>query len=682
MEGLDIELTNYFKNKKIIKINNIYSKENKQFYVFYIEEKEEEKKKMLSNLICLIITLNPLKLEEVDLKIKIDSLSDDSFVLNPFNDNELCIISKREYFIFELDKINNQQYKYQLYGMIKKIKFSYFPNYIGVLYTDNSFKYINLEKNEDICTKQNKIENIVDFDFCPIILKGFEIFIVFFLFENGNININGPIFPQEFKIEKNDIFIIENNLLQKIKNDKSLMFSYRILQELKKCLSKEKSDEDNFYFISNTLIRTFNENISSSNLLIQENFINIPTPKTDKKYKQIYILKNKPLTILRIENTNKIDIILINDDIFYSNKQMDFNNIGNKLFNNYLIEKIDLGLDIMNSNLPLTIIPFKNNEFLLKINNNIFSLYIPYLVTINQLYEYHSYGDNIKINNYQSIVKKIVNAQNFINICCILLTNKEICIIKFGDTIISKIVKIENNKEENQNYLDSLFLKNEKENREIEKIQESLNLKNFINSSFLKELSIELNKDEEKDDSFEDNLLNQINMLWMYYISIYGKNYETFINKCEIMNKIYTQIDISNINERYKYLNSLITKIENCKNEFEENNKIINKKIEKIKEKLGIIQGNNKLILCYLQVIENFEKKYMEIFHNTELAFINSLEQMKEISKYSSSKLLPKDKIFKSDFLTNDTKANYEKFKNFISEFKANINKLINFKEK
>ena len=682
MEGLDIELTNYFKNKKIIKINNIYSKENKQFYVFYIEEKEEEKKKMLSNLICLIITLNPLKLEEVDLKIKIDSLSDDSFVLNPFNDNELCIISKREYFIFELDKINNQQYKYQLYGMIKKIKFSYFPNYIGVLYTDNSFKYINLEKNEDICTKQNKIENIVDFDFCPIILKGFEIFIVFFLFENGNININGPIFPKEFKIEKNDIFIIENNLLQKIKNDKSLMFSYKILQELKKCLNKEKSDEDNFYFISNTLIRTFNENISSSNLLIQENFINIPTPKTDKKYKQIYILKNKPLTILRIENTNKIDIILINDDIFYSNKQMDFNNIGNKLFNNYLIEKIDLGLDIMNSNLPLTIIPFKNNEFLLKINNNIFSLYIPYLVTINQLYEYHSYGDNIKINNYQSIVKKIVNAQNFRNICCILLTNKEICIIKFGDNIISKIVKIENNKEENQNFLDSLFLKNEKENREIEKIQESLNLKNFINSSFLKELSIELNKDEEKDDSFEDNLLNQINMLWMYYISIYGKNYETFINKCEIMNKIYTQIDISNINERYKYLNSLITKIENCKNEFEENNKIINKKIEKIKEKLGIIQGNNKLILCYLQVIENFEKKYMEIFHNTELAFINSLEQMKEISKYSSSKLLPKDKIFKSDFLTNDTKANYEKFKNFISEFKANINKLINFKEK
>ena len=180
MEGLDIELTNYFKNKKIIKINNIYSKENKQFYVFYIEEKEEEKKKMLSNLICLIITLNPLKLEEVDLKIKIDSLSDDSFVLNPFNDNELCIISKREYFIFELDKINNQQYKYQLYGMIKKIKFSYFPNYIGVLYTDNSFKYINLEKNEDICTKQNKIEKIVDFDFCPVILKGFEIFFVFF----------------------------------------------------------------------------------------------------------------------------------------------------------------------------------------------------------------------------------------------------------------------------------------------------------------------------------------------------------------------------------------------------------------------------------------------------------------------------------------------------------------------
>ncbi len=680
MEGIDKELEKFFKDKKIVQNNCIYS--NQKFYIFYREEKEEEKKKFLSPLLCLVITLNPIKLEPIDFNLKLDSLSDDTFLLNPFNENELCILTEKEYYIFDLQGISNQNIKFSSsIKNCKKIKFSWFPNHIGILF-DNSFNYINIETKTEVFNKIIVKNNFVDFEFCPLMLKGFEIFMIFFLCENGEIIIFGPVFPKEFKMQKTDVFSIENNLLLKLKTDNSLSLSYKIFSELRNCLNLEKSDEDNFYFIINSILDAFNSNNNYRNLLIQQNFIDEKGQNLDRKYKQIYILKNKPLTILRIENTNKIDIILINDDIFYSNKQMNFNNIGNKIFNNFLIEKIDLGLDKIISNLPLTIIPFKNNEFLLKFNNNIFSLYIPYLVTINQLYEYDSYGDNIQINNYQSIVKKIINAQNFKNICCILLTNKELCIIKFGENIISKIVKIENNKEENKNFLDSLLLKNENENREIEKIKESLNVQNFINSSFLKETSIELNKDEVKDDSFEDNLLNQINMLWMYYISIYGKNYETFINKCEIMNKIYTQIDISNINERYKYLNSLITKIQNCKNEFEENNKIINKKIEKIKEKLGIIKGNNKIILCYLQAIENFEKKYMEIFHNTELAFINSLEQMKEISKYSSSELLPKDKIFKSDFLTNETKENYEKFKNFISEFKPNINKMMNFKEK
>ena len=206
----------------------------------------------------------------------------------------------------------------------------------------------------------------------------------------------------------------------------------------------------------------------------------------------------------------------------------------------------------------------------------------------------------------------------------------------------------------------------------------------FINTTLMKEMNIELDEKEIKkeDESFENNLLEQINLLWMYYINILGKNYDAFINKCEIINKIYIQIDISNIKEKYDNLNKLINKIQNCKKEFEDNFILINKKIESIKEKLGIIQGNNKLSLCYLETIENFEKKNLENFHSLDNSINNSIIKIKEIVNYSSSNLLPEDKVFKSDFLTKETKISYENFKKFINDMKMNFNKQLNLKEK
>ena len=71
MEGIDKELEKFFKDKKIIQNNCIYS--NQKFYIFYREEKEEEKKKFLSSLLCLVITLNPIKLEPIDFNLKLVS---------------------------------------------------------------------------------------------------------------------------------------------------------------------------------------------------------------------------------------------------------------------------------------------------------------------------------------------------------------------------------------------------------------------------------------------------------------------------------------------------------------------------------------------------------------------------------------------------------------------------------
>jgi hypothetical protein len=152
MEGIEKELITFFKGKKIIQNNCIYSKLNQKFYIFYKEEKEEEKKKFLSSLLCLIITLNPIKLESIDFKIKLNSLSDDSFILNPFNENDLCIIFEKELYIFDLKEIQNQNIKFQTKINCKKIKFSFFPNYIGIL-SDKSFNFINIENNTEIFSK-------------------------------------------------------------------------------------------------------------------------------------------------------------------------------------------------------------------------------------------------------------------------------------------------------------------------------------------------------------------------------------------------------------------------------------------------------------------------------------------------------------------------------------------------
>ena len=264
-----------------------------------------------------------------------------------------------------------------------------------------------------------------------------------------------------------------------------------------------------------------------------------------------------------------------------------------------------------------------------------------------------------------------------------IFTKNECCIVILEEkNIRTKIFEIDYEDENNKNNIEYILSKYSYDEREIEKINYSLDVNTFINTTLMKEMTLELDdKDiKEDDESFENNLLEQINILWMYYINILGKNYDAFINKCEIINKIYKQIDISNIKEKYEFLNKLINKIQNCKKEFEDNFILINKKIESIKEKLGIIQGNNKLSLCYLETIENFEKKNLENFHNIDLSINNSINKIKEIVNYSSSNLFPEEKEFSTDFLTKETKISYEKFKKFIEDMKNNFNKQITSK--
>ena len=125
---------------------------------------------------CLITTLNSIKLKLIYFKIKLNSLSDDFFIIYPFNENDLCNIFEKKFYLKE---IQNQNFKFQTKTNCKKIKFSFFINH-GIL-SDNSFNFINIKNNTHIFSKIIINDNFVNFEFCPKISKGFEIFYYFFL---------------------------------------------------------------------------------------------------------------------------------------------------------------------------------------------------------------------------------------------------------------------------------------------------------------------------------------------------------------------------------------------------------------------------------------------------------------------------------------------------------------------
>ena len=170
--------------------------------------------------------------------------------IHPKNQNQLLIITNNEkiYLIKDLKSFNKLDQLKELNINAKNIlsiKFSYFDNYFGILFDMNKFSlyYINSQSQEQLMKTEELDTNYIDFNFCPQFSLGFDMFMIFFMTNNGELNMYGPFFPEQFMIKKEFFFNMNNFLIYKLntmQNDDSdyqkYAISLAIIDDLKKSI--------------------------------------------------------------------------------------------------------------------------------------------------------------------------------------------------------------------------------------------------------------------------------------------------------------------------------------------------------------------------------------------------------------------------------------------------------------
>ena len=648
MSNKIIELLKGIKDIKDIKIE--YSAKNNILILF-----SDKTLYVLEN-----INVDPKKRVEIKRKFNLENT-----ILHPNNENQLLIIENQKIFIIkDLNKFSSEgDIKELTIPNIKNIisiKFSYFDNAFGVLYKDKSFIYYLLKENnelEEICNITDLDKDYIDFSFCPLFSKGFEIFMVFFMTLDGGLDMYGPFFPSEFSIAKEFIFNMENYLIYKLgtmsknkeNNQENTIYclSLNVIDDLKKTIKEDKSDRDNDFIKISDKMRIFNTTFRRREIKIHNNFlVNNNSEILNKNYKQIHILNKRPLTILRISDKNDIDMIMLAEEIMpleLAQSGNFTNNMENKI-NNFFIEFIKLNNKNEKYNDPIKITQHDNKELYIKTNNSLFLVKIPYLDSLKKIAEEKLKDLPNKMNKI-SVVKlfKWNNEQNegsnnqkpktkSIKVGDILIIPdfkrmfvfgilKEIIIekepytkkIEKKEVYTLKIKEKEFMRESQQSDLSEfnniLSLKSEYDNQ-ITGIKNKLNKNEFINSKNIRKTKIEVDEDIIKDNNdFEKQFNNEIKFIFEVYKNLIINTDEIFKQKIEIMKSIYNNISQSEIKKVIDETNQKIEKLKKIKEEIEKKNKKIDEKVVSLKEKVNKYELKDDKINNYLDILEKYQNE-------------------------------------------------------------------------
>ena len=696
MSNKIIELLNNQKNIKDVKLE--YSLKSKILLEF-----SEKKIYIIHDFIEDPKIINAF---EISLKIKYN-------ILHPKNENQLLIIGEEAIFIIKDLKNFSQKEDIKKLNISHKniisIKFSYFDNCFGVLYKDRTFIYYLLKEDnqlEEICNVRDFDEDYIDFNFCPIFSKGFEIFMIFFMTQNGEINMYGPFFPNEFSITKEYIFNMENYLIYKLgsmdNNNKNnpentiYCLSLNVIDDLKKSIRRDNDDKDNDFIKISDKMRIFNSTFRKREIKIHNNFlINDDNEILDKDYKQIYILNKRPLTILRISDNNDIDIIMLAEEIMPLELAQSGNftfNVENKI-NNYFIEFIRLNnkneKNIDKDNLK--IIQYNNEELFIQTNNSLFLMKIPYLNSLKKVAEENLKYIPSKMNRI-SIIKLFKwnnneqNKKKSIKIADILIVPqfKKIFIfgilkeekkafgqVSFGggsNTDISLTLKIkekefikEEQKSDFTKFNNILDQKTEYDNQ-INNIKNKLNEKEFINSSNIKKIKLVVDESilEDNKDEFENTFNNEMNIIYKTYKELIMNNDETFKQKIDIMKNIYNNLSQSQIKQVIDENIKKITNLKNIKKGILDKKKIIEKKISDVKEKINKYELNDEELINYLNILEKYQKTISEKINGVD----RNIEFMeKNIEKiFSYTNLFPNNLDLDFNLIEKDNQKKFLEF--------------------
>ena len=608
--------------------------------------------------------------------------------IHPKNQNQLLIITSNEkiYLIKNLKSFNKLDQLKELNINAKNIisiKFSYFDNYFGILFDMNKFSlyYINSQSQEQLMKTEELDTNYIDFNFCPQFSLGFDMFMIFFMTNNGELNMYGPFFPEQFMIKKEFFFNMNNFLIYKLntmQNDDSdyqkYAISLAIIDDLKKSIINELKDD--YEIKISEKIKIVNATFKKKEILINNNFItNTNKDISNVNYKQIYILEKRPLTILRISENNNIDIIMISDEIF-----LELANTGNitsrndTTINNYLIEYIQLNQEKKISKDLIKIIQYENEQLFLKTNDNLYLIRIPYLNELKKAVE-----DNImfipnkmKKTSITKLLKWDNNKNKVIKINDILIIPdlyklyifsiiKDKMIVKDYDynNIINetKIAKFKDifKEEKKENYVDDILNIKLNENNSIK--NEMKNIKININEKLL----------EDKNNNnfqFEQKLNNDMKNLYKIYNNLLEKNEQINLTKINIMKNVYNNLSKSKIKENIDETIKKIIGLNTLKERILKNNEIISKKIDSIKEKINKYELTDEETENYLKILEKYQKELSNKLNDIERK-INFYDEY--IGKtYAFKDLFPKNDLA-FNLLEKENQKNYMKLEEEIN---------------
>ena len=579
--------------------------------------------------------------------------------LHPKNQNQLIIITKEDY-IYLIPDIKTFSKPEQMRKLniklknIMSIKFSYFDNFFGILHDKNKFNLYYLNgNNEEIILSEELDINYIDFNFCPQFSLGFDMFMVFFMTKNGELNMYGPFFPKEFSVKKEFFFNMNNFLLYKLNTMKNNDLDYQkyaislaIINDLKNSLKNES--KDHYEIKISEKIQKINATFKKRNIFINNNFLSNPNSDLlDINYKQIYILSKRPLTVLRITENNNIDVIILSDEIF-----PELANTGNIVsnnelkINNYLIEFIQLNNNRNIKKDLLKIIQYENQQLFIKTDDSLFLVQIPYLnelkkavddnimfipnkvkkTSITKLFKWNI--DNNKYNNRNKNIeiKDILIIPELRVLYIFGILKEKIKVKEYERETVKEIKKIIIKE---SNFKDIKVINNLTKFNDIFKPKKKNNIGDDIYDIKLKEndtiknnlKNIKFNLNEkllEDNDNFEQKLNEDMKDLFKIYDNLLQKNDELFLNKINIMKNIYNNLSNSNIKENIDETNKKILSLKTLKEKINKNNEIISQKINIISEKINKFELTDEETENYLKILKKYQKELGDKLNDIE----------------------------------------------------------------
>ena len=579
--------------------------------------------------------------------------------LHPKNQNQLIIITKEDY-IYLIPDIKTFSKPEQMRKLniklknIMSIKFSYFDNFFGILHDKNKFNLYYLNgNNEEIILSEELDINYIDFNFCPQFSLGFDMFMIFFMTKNGELNMYGPFFPKEFSVKKEFFFNMNNFLLYKLNTMKNNDLDYQkyaislaIINELKNSFINES--KDHYEIKISEKIQKINATFKKRNIFINNNFLSNPNSDLlDINYKQIYILSKRPLTVLRITENNNIDVIILSDEIF-----PELANTGNIVsnnelkINNYLIEFIQLNNNRNIKKDLLKIIQYENQQLFIKTDDSLFLVQIPYLnelkkavddnimfipnkvkkTSITKLFKWNI--DNNKYNNRNKNIeiKDILIIPELRVLYIFGILKEKIKVKEYERETVKEIKKIVIKE---SNFKDINVINNLTKFNDIFKPKKKNNIGDNIYDIKLKEndtiknnlKNIRFNLDEKvlgDNDNFEQKLNEDMKDLFKIYDNLLQKNDELFLNKINIMKNIYNNLSNSKIKENIDETNKKILSLKTLKEKINKNNEIISQKINIINEKINKYELTDEETENYLKILKKYQKELGDKLNDIE----------------------------------------------------------------